>query len=134
MGSFYSVTFVFVFNRCLIQVFCPRCIMNSSYTFHIFTWICQPAFMVTSLYPSKIKSYVQERIELADLIFNSYQILTFKYTLNKVSIYIYLLATWSILYKLTIAWVRQSVSIDLLSVFAILDMFIENKGRIKVEF
>lgn len=36
MGSFYSVTFVFVLNRCLIQVFCPRCIMNSSYTFHIY--------------------------------------------------------------------------------------------------
>lgn len=60
MGLFYSVTFVFVLNRCLIQVFCPRCIMNSSYAFHIFTWICLLAFLVTSLYPAKIKSYVRK--------------------------------------------------------------------------
>lgn len=129
MGSFYSVTFVFVLNRCLIQVFCPRCIMNSSYTFHIFKWIFQPAFLVTSLYPSKIKSYAQERIELADSIFNSYQILTFKYTLNKVPIYIF---TGDVIYFIQTNYcLGPPKRVHRLALsFCYLDMFMENESKI----
>lgn len=92
MGFFYSVTFVFVLNRRLIQVYCPRCIMNSSYTFHIFMWICKPARVLGHLSPSIKNKIVRSRKDRISwfYLFNSYQILTFLSTLNKFPINIFI--------------------------------------------